>query len=55
MTRYCIFIDVIVKNIINKCFRSRSMANRDIYIWEETIGSDTIKNPGSRNHENRSL
>ena len=48
ITRYCIFIDVIVKNIINKCFRSWSMPSRDIYIWEETIGADIIKKLGSR-------
>ena len=48
IARYCIFIDVIVKNIINKCFRSWSMASRDICIWEESIGADTIKKLGSR-------
>ena len=45
ITRYCIFI---VKNIINKCFRSCIMMSRDIYIWEEIIGVDTIKKLGSR-------
>ena len=48
ITRYCIFIDVIVKNIIIKSFRSWSMMDRDIYIWEETIGADTIKKLGSK-------
>ena len=43
ITRFCIFIDVIVKNIINRCFRSWSMTSRDIYMWEETIEADTIK------------
>ena len=36
-TRYCAFIDVDVKNIIDKCFKSWSMTSRDIYMWEETI------------------
>ena len=45
---YYVSIGVIVKNIINKCFKFWIMTSGDICIWEETIGADTLKQMRSR-------